>query len=191
LHLLNYHAKKENLAIWCYCLMDNHVHFVAVPKKPEDLSKAIAQIHRKYTLTINIRNDWKGYLWQGRYLSYPMDEKHTYLAVRYIERNPVRAKIVKYAEDYPWSSAKAHVTGRHDKILSDFYLLKEIKDWRLYLQNKETEEEKMLIKKHEKSGLPLGSRDFIQKCEKITGRKLRKNKPGRPPKNKSKKKNGK
>ena len=182
LHLLNYHSKKEKIKIWCYCLMDNHVHFVAVPEKAEHFSKAIGEIHRKYTTAINIRNNWKGRLWQGRYYSYPMDEIHTYRAVRYIERNPVRAKIVKFAENYLWSSAKSHVTGTYDKVLSYFYLLKDIKDWRCYLRIVETEEERMLFRKHEKTGRPLGSLSFIMKAEKITGRKLRKKKTGRPPK---------
>ncbi|MFW6124441.1 MAG: transposase [Acidobacteriota bacterium] len=182
LHLLNYHSKKENVAIWCYCLMDNHVHFVAVPEKIDSLSKAVSEIHRKYTTAINIRNNWKGRLWQGRYLSYPMDEKHAYSAVRYIERNPVRAKLVRYAENYIWSSARAHVTKSYDKVLSDFYLLKEIKDWRNYLMKRETEEEIRLIRKHEKTGRPLGSTSFILRAEKITGRRFRKKKTGRPPK---------
>jgi putative transposase len=181
LHLLSYHSRKENVSIWCYCLMDNHVHFIAVPQKPESLAKAVGEIHRKYTTTINIRYNWKGYLWQGRFRSYPMDQNHTYSAIRYIERNPVRSMLVKNAEDYPWSSAKAHITGSYDKVLSDFYLLKEINDWLSYLQKKETQEEQMLIKKYAKSGLPLGSKSFILQAETITGRKLRKNKPGRPP----------
>jgi len=160
--------------------MDNHVHFIAVPEKYESLSKAVGKVHRKYSTAINIRNNWKGRLWQGRYDSYPMDEKHTYFAVRYIERNPVRAKIVKYAEDYPWSSARAHVKNSYDKVLSDFYLLEDIKDWRSYLRIKELEEEIRLIRKHEKTGRPLGSQGFILKAEKITGRRLRKRKAGRP-----------
>ncbi|MBD3415375.1 MAG: transposase [Candidatus Aminicenantes bacterium] len=185
LHLLNYHIKKENVAVWCYCLMNNHVHFIAVPPKPTSLAKAVGELHRKYTTTINIRNDWKGYLWQGRFLSYPMDDDHVYHAVRYIERNPVRAGLVNNAGDYSWSSAKAHINKEHDKLISDFYLLSDIKDWRSYLQQKETQEDQILIRKHAKSGRPLGSKKFIRKAEKITGRRLMKRKPGRQPKKNS------
>jgi len=69
----------------------------------------LCETHKKYTWMINIRRNWKGYLWQGKFLSYPLDERHLFLAVRYIERNPVRAGIVQRAEDYLWASASAHV----------------------------------------------------------------------------------
>ena len=69
----------------------------------------LCETHKKYTWMINISRNWKGYLWQGRFLSYPLDERHLFLAVRYIERNPVRAGIVQRAEDYLWASASAHV----------------------------------------------------------------------------------
>jgi len=77
-------------------------------------------VHKRYTALINIRNNWKGTLWQGRYLSYPMDERYLYTCIKYIERNPVRAKIVKRAEDYPWSSARAHIFKWDDPVLSSF-----------------------------------------------------------------------
>ena len=187
LQILNYHCRKESVEIWCYCLMDNHVHLIAVPKKTENLARAIGAIHRKYTYMINIRHNWKGYLWQGRFLSYPMDEKYLYLAVRYIERNPVRAGIVRKAEDYPWSSAKAHVFRKPDNVLTKFYLNSVIKDWSSYLQEEEREEDIDLLRKHERSGQPLGGNEFITKIEQLTGRKLRKKRPGRPKKEKNRK----
>jgi putative transposase len=162
--------------------MDNHVHLMAVPNQSNSLAKFMAEIHRKYTTVINIKNTWKGHLWQGRFLSYPMDEDHVYCAVRYIERNPVRAGLVKNAEDYLWSSAESHIKRTENKVISDFYLLKEIKDWRAYLQKKETQEEQISIRKHASSGRPFGSDNFIKKLEKITGRKLTTKKPGRPSK---------
>jgi len=162
--------------------MDNHVHLIAVPRKSESLAKAIGEIHKKYTWMINIRENWKGNLWQGRFLSYPMDERHLYLAVRYIERNPVRAGIVKKAEDYPWSSAKSHVLRVPDKVLTEFYLNSDIKDWSTYLQGEEKEEDLDTFRKHERTGRPLGDKDFITKIEEMTGRALRKKKGGRPKK---------
>lgn len=180
LKLLNHHCRSEGVEVWCYCLMDNHVHLIAVPRKSECLAKAIGETHKKYTWMINIRKNWKGHLWQGRFLSYPMDERHLYLAVRYIERNPVRAGIVKKAEDYPWSSARAHVFREPDKMLTKFYLYSEIKDWRTYLQEKEKDEDLDTFRKHERTGRPLGDEDFIIKIEKITGRTLKKKRAGRP-----------
>ena len=75
--------------------MPNHVHLIAVPGTEESLRKAIGEAHRRYTRYINFQKGWKGHLWQGRFASYPMDEQHLLAAVRYIELNPVRARLVK------------------------------------------------------------------------------------------------
>lgn len=177
--LLKRETAKVKLAIWVYCLMDNHVHLIAVPEKENALAKCIGEVQRKYALTINTRNDWKGHLWQARFDSYPMDEKHLYFAVRYIEQNPVIAGIVKKAEAYQWSSARAHVLKQKDALLSDFDLVKSIHDWGLFLREKIDESEIDLIKSHEKSGRPLGNDTFLDELELRTGRTLRKKRRGR------------
>lgn len=184
LKILNYYCRKEGVEVWSYCLMDNHIHLIAVPRKSESLAKAIGETHKKYTSMINIRENWKGHLWQGRFLSYPMDERYLHLAVRYIERNPIRAGIVNKAEDYPWSSAKSHVFRVPDKLLTDFWLVSDIKDWSAFLQVEEKEEELDTLRKHGRTGRPLGDEKFIIKIEEMTGRTLRKRKGGRPKKEK-------
>ena len=182
LSLLGYNCRKEDVLIWCYCLMDNHVHLIAVPRKSESLAKAIGETHKKYTWIINFQNNWKGHLWQERFHSYAMDEEHLYLAVRYVELNPVRARVVREAEDYPWSSAPAHILGKTDRLLSPFYLTERIKDWRAYLREGLEAEVSEVFRKHESTGRPLGDEDFLIRLEKITGRILRKRKAGRPKK---------
>jgi len=180
LQILNYHCRKESVEIWCYCLMDNHVHLIAVPSSVLSLAKAIGETHKRYTNMINIRENWTGHLWQGRFLSYPLDEKHLYLAIGYIERNPVRAGIVKKAENYSWSSAKAHVKRIPDAVLTEFYLTKQIKNWHYYLQEEESEKDIEIFRSHERTGRPLGNNMFQARLEKITGRELRKGNAGRP-----------
>ena len=95
LNLLSAHSKLFNLEILCYCLMPNHVHLVVVPNKKENLSIAIGRTHQKYTRMINLRENWRGYLWQGRFSSYILDEPYLISVVRYILLNPVRANMVK------------------------------------------------------------------------------------------------
>jgi len=177
--LLKRESAKAKMAIWVYCLMNNHVHIIAVPETEDALAKGIGEVQRKYALTINMRNDWRGHLWQTRFSSYPMDEVHLYFAARYIEQNPVRAKLVKEAEDYRWSSARAHVLKLKDELLSDFDLASSIPDWGAYLREKTCETYIDLLKTHEKSGRPLGSEEFLDELEKRTGRRLKKEKPGR------------
>jgi REP-associated tyrosine transposase len=159
--------------------MDNHVHLIAVPQQAWSLAKGIGEAHRKYTNAINIRENWRGFLWQGRFLSYPLDEARLYNAVRYIERNPVRAGVVKKAEQYSWSSAKAHILGAPDPLLSMAGFPLVIKDWASYLREADNESDVMRMREHERNGRPLGDASFIQRLEQITGRVLAPQKRGR------------
>jgi putative transposase len=79
------------VAVWGYCLMPNHVHLILVPSGAEGLRAALAEAHRRYTRRVNLREGWRGYLWQGRFASVAMDEPHLMAAARYVELNPVRA----------------------------------------------------------------------------------------------------
>ena len=109
LRLLKEQTDKHEVQIWAYCLMENHVHVIMVPSSPEGLARSVAETNRRFTCMINDRYSWRGYLWQGRFLSSVMDDTYLLRALRYVENNPVRARIVKRAEDHPWSSARAHV----------------------------------------------------------------------------------
>jgi len=112
LSLVSEWCSRHGVAIWAYCLMPNHVHLIAVPAAAEGLARALGEAHRRYTRQVNFREKWRGYLWQGRFGSVAMDEPHLLAAARYVETNPVRARLVASAEDWPWSSAAAHVSGK-------------------------------------------------------------------------------
>ncbi len=172
-------TKKWRVEIWAYCLMPNHVHMIAVPESEEGLRAAIGEAHRKYTRHINFREGWRGYLWQGRFASFPMDESYLLIAAKYVELNPVRAGIVKEPWEYPWSSAWAHMTGVDDKLVKVNPLLEIVEDWKEFLlsgiQKREIEE----LRKHERTGRPLGDEGFIKRLEVALGRILHKQKPGR------------
>ncbi len=108
LYLQKEQGERYDVSFISYCLMDNHIHLIAIPRNETGLAKAIGEAHRLYTRRINFREKVRGYLFQGRFFSCPLDNSHLYSAVRYVERNPVRAKIVKNAWDYNWSSAAYH-----------------------------------------------------------------------------------
>ena len=181
--MLNKQAKESGIEFWAYCLMDNHVHFIAVPKREESFAKGFAQTHKLYTRRINYRKNWRGHLWEGRFKSCVLSEQHLYSAIRYVERNPVRAGIVKKAEDYAWSSAKAHIYKKRDEVLSDNFVVNEISDWKEYLSEESDDIKGLLFIKHSDTGRPLGDKNFIEKIERVTGRMLCKNKPGPKRKN--------
>jgi putative transposase len=162
--------------------MPNHVHLIAVPTDESGLAKAIGEAHRRYTRYINFRQGWRGYLWQGRFASYAMDQRYLIAAARYVELNPVRAGIVKYPENYRWSSAKAHLSHKDDELVKAEPLLNIVPNWNQLLASG-MPEDKDSIKMHSKNGRPLGNEDFLDTVEKITGRKVRPQKPGPKPKN--------
>ena len=171
---------KHNIEIWAYCLMDNHVHFIVVPESADALAKLFREAHKRYAVMVNKREGWRGHLWQERFHSFVMDEKHLFSAVRYVETNPVKAHIVKKAEDYCWSSAGAHAKGLKDSLLSPCYLTDEIENWQRYLQEGPSDAAyDKNVEKHLSTGRPLGSEDFIMKLQDITNRTLKIKAPGR------------
>jgi putative transposase len=182
LYLMAEWCNRCKVQIWSYCLMPNHAHLIAVPESEEGLGRAIGEAHRRYTRYINFQKGWKGHLWQGRFASFPMDEQYLIATARYIELNPVKAGIVKRPEEYRWSSAKAHLQGEDDILVKVGPLLGIIADWQGLLTSDLSEEEYKTLRRHERSGRPLGSDDFLSKLEKLTSRVLRKQKPG-PKKN--------
>lgn len=168
----------HRVEILAYCLMPNHIHLVAAPADVAGLRKALAETHRRYTLRINERNGWTGYLWQGRFHSCPLDERHLLAAVRYVECNPVRARLVQAPWHWPWSSAAAHVTGADDGLTRTTRLLEDITDWVAFLTPTDTDLE--AIRKHSRTGRPLGDASFVDRCASLTGRDLTLGTPGRP-----------
>lgn len=163
LKLLKEQVDKHGVEVWAYCLMDNHVHLVLVPKEVEGFSKAVAETNRSFTCKINKRYGWKGYLWQGRFISFVMDDLYLARTMRYVENNPVRAQMVGKAWDYPWSSARKHATDQDDALLSECPLVESKSKWCDFLMNSESEEILDKIRKRNLSGLPLGDKGFIEK----------------------------
>ncbi len=180
LELMAHWCGECGVEIWAYCLMPNHVHLIAVPSEAEGLARAIGEAHRRYTRHVNFRQRWRGHLWQGRFGSFAMDEDHLLAAARYIELNPVRARIVRKPHRYPYSSARAHLEGRSDLLLSNCPLSEMIDDWSGFLSQGTDDEEQSLLRRHERTGRPLGSKKFVRRLERKLGRKLRPQKGGRP-----------
>ncbi len=170
--------------------MPNHVHLVVVPESDEGFRRGIGEAHRRYSRRINFRENWRGHLWQGRFSSYVMDERHLLAAVRYIELNPVRSGLTERAEDWPWSSAAAHLAGRDDGLATVKGMLDLVwifvPEWRAYLDLQTPEETVARLRRHERTGRPLGERGFIGRLEQLLGRQLHRQKPGPKPKLKEK-----
>ncbi|HAJ46681.1 MAG TPA: transposase [Alphaproteobacteria bacterium] len=174
-------CKAAGVEVWAYCLMPNHVHLILVPGDEDGLRAAIAEAHRRYTRMINARKGWTGFLWQGRFASCPMDEAHTLAAARYAEQNPVRARLTLRAQDWPWSSAKAHLRGRDDGLVAVQPLLDRVADWKAFLGEPLDVDALEAIRSGERTGRPRGPDSFVKHLEKALGRTLAKAKPGPKP----------
>ncbi|TFG91371.1 MAG: transposase [Syntrophobacterales bacterium] len=181
LELLTQYSRRHELEIWAYCLMPNHVHIVGVPRAEDSLSSVFRTVHMLYSTYCNRKADAVGHLWQGRYYSCALDERHVYAAVRYVELNPVRAELVANAQDYPWSSAKSHASGIADRVLSGRCFLEEtIPNWKEYLfEPRDTEAQTSLIKST-RTGRPCGENDFVTQLENLLGRRFATLPSGRP-----------
>ncbi len=174
-------CEEHGVEVWAYCLMPNHVHLVAVPRAEDSLSKAIGNAHRQYTRVINTREGWSGYLWQGRFASCAMDELHTMRAVRYVEFNPVRGGLTQSPFDWRYSSARPHLCGRDDALVRVGPMRNRVVNWREYLTERLDPDSLESLRVHVRTGRPLGSKEFVQELESITGRRLRPKPPGPPP----------
>ena len=177
--LLAEHCRAAGVSVWAWCLMPNHVHLILVPGDEDGLRRALGEAHRRYTRRVNFREGWRGYLWQGRFSSFVMDEAHLLTAARYVELNPVRARLVKQARAWPWSSARAHLKGEDDGLAAVAPLLELAGDWRAFLRGGLEEAELDAIRRCERTGRPLGSEAFVEGLEARLGRPLKKGKPGR------------
>jgi putative transposase len=178
LALLAEHTRREDVAVWAWCLMPNHVHLLLVPSSEDGLRAALGEAHRRYSQAVNRRQDWRGFLWQGRFASCPTDEAHSYAAARYIELNPVRAGLAATPEAWPWSSARAHLTGKEDGVTAIDGLGIPPRDWADFLGLGLDDETRETIRAGERTGRPLGDAGFVALLEEATGRVLARQKPG-------------
>jgi putative transposase len=180
--LLHEACGREGVAVWSYCLMPNHVHLILTPTTPEGLGRALGKAHRRYSGFVNARNRVTGHLFQGRFSSVAMDEEHLMAAARYGAMNPVRARLVRRAEDWPWSSARAHLSGQDDGLVEVAPLISRCAGRFAGLIAEEPAPALIAaLRAAETIGRPLGASPFLARLAALTGRDPRPRKRGRKP----------
>jgi putative transposase len=186
LALLARFTAQYSLTILGFCLMTNHVHLIVVPATPTSLAKALGRTHNDYARWLHIRRRESGHLWQNRFFSCPLEGTCTWAALAYVERNPVRAGLVKGAEDWVWSSARKHLnlSPEPDWLHTDHWSQNWTPAlWRVVLEQGLAEAEvSSRLQEATQTGRPLGSDLFVKDCEARSGLWLRKQKPGPKPK---------
>ena len=175
------YGKRFSVEIWAYCLMPNHVHYVCVPHTETGLARIFNTLHMRYAQLFNARHRLQGHLWQGRFYSSILDDDHAFEAVRFVETNPVRWRLVDDASAYPWSSARSHITSTANPVLRDGCPIKaRVSDWAGYLQGPRDLAAIESLRKNMKMGKPCGSPEFVRQLEALLGRKLESRPRGRP-----------
>ncbi|HEX4158079.1 MAG TPA: hypothetical protein VHY79_06360 [Rhizomicrobium sp.] len=174
-------CRLAHTAVLTYCFLPDRVHLILVPRDEDGLRAALGESHRRYTREINTREGWRGFLWQGRFASFPMDTSHLPDCARFVELAPVLAGLVKRARDWRWSSARAHLSGKNDELVGGETLLTRTYNWREYLAEGASADQCELFRAHLSTGRPLGSSAFVARLEKRLGRTLARQKPGPKP----------
>lgn len=182
LALLKKYSVKWESTIISYCLMSNHIHLLTKPKSDESLYKMMQGLTLCYTQYFNRTYQRTGRLWECRYHSCIVDhEKYLWAVARYVEQNPVRAGMVEKAEDYPYSSARAHVNGSKDAVLGEELFSNDRRaDYTLLLRSDMPRKEIEHLRYVTKTGRPFGNEGFVVEMERKLERRLLQRQRGRP-----------
>ena len=186
-HWFHEYSGKYQVAIHAWVFMTNHVHLLVTPTISSGVSKMMQSLGRRYVRYFNHTYRRTGTLWEGRFKSCAVDaEAYLLICQRYIELNPVRARMVEAPQDYMWSSYSANALGVKSRLLTPHAL---------YLALGDTEEDrcasyqklfaghlddKLLdnIRRSVNKGMALGSERFLGEIERLSGRRVRPMKPG-------------
>jgi putative transposase len=174
---------KFGVRVLAYCLMTNHVHWVVVPEERQSLGRAFGWLHGRYAQHQNAALARNGHFWQNRFFSCALDEAHTWAAVRYAERNPVRAGLIESAEEWRWSSAGVRTGKTRTPLELDFSAWREqftLEQWRVVLSAECMSEAEQRLRISTYTGRPLGEESFVARAEAVLKRRLTPSKGGRP-----------
>ena len=179
--LLAASCRANDVEVWSWVLMPNHVHMILVPADEDGLRRALAPVHRRYAGHIHARRKRTGHFWQGRFGAVAMDEAHLDAALRYIALNPVRARLVKKPEEWRWSSLHALLSGAEDGLTTVTPVLSRYPDFRRLVEAGPNPEAFERIRRAETIGRPLGDDAFLTELEALTQRMLKPRKRGPKP----------
>jgi putative transposase len=174
---------KQNLAdtqvrVLAYCLMTNHVHWLVIPERADSLALLFRRVHGRYAQYLNARRRRTGHLWQNRFFSCAVSGDHHVTVARYVEGNPVRAGLVDSAEEYTWSSARAHLAGPDSESIAlldwDYWTnCGGAAWWKQWICGGEDTRDVVAVRRATFAGRPLGPSQFLEEAEAKFGRRWR------------------
>lgn len=161
--------------VLAWCLMNNHVHWIVVPERPDSLPQFFRHLQGRYAQGVNARRGRVGHLWQNRYFACVLDQAHLWTAIRYVELNPVRAGMVFNPTDYEWSSAIWHTQGpeKERPALLDWEFWNRhggAASWGEMLGQEDGERRVSALRASTHCGKPFGSEEFVRQYGEKFGR---------------------
>ncbi len=188
LSILAEYAARYGLEIQAYCLMTNHVHLVALPREERSMADAMGRAHMRYARWLNRRMGWSGRLWANRIYSTLLVGAHLWGAVRYVEGNPLRGKMVDGAQEYPWSSCQVHAGLSAEAVKGllspdrPFPGWVGATQWSKWVNGGVPESTSAALRRNTSTGRPTGGPEFVERLEAQLDRILLRQKTGRKPK---------
>jgi putative transposase len=189
LHWLGEYAQNRSVALHAFCLMTNHVHLLLTARTTEALGKLMQDMGRRYVQYVNRTYRRSGGLWEGRYkASYVQSEHYVLSCMRYIELNPVRARMVEAPGEYRWSSYRANALGTATTLLTphdEYHALDGLSDarqqaYRALVAAEIDDPGWNLIRFATQQGVVVGDNRFIEAIEQRLGRTVKPQPRGRP-----------
>ena len=174
LDLLHQNLADAGVRLLAYCLMTNHIHAVVTPERGDSLAVLFRRVHGRYAQYLNARMGRSGHLWQARFYSCPLAEGHLDTPLRYVECNPVRARLVDEPWAYRWSSAAAHTAGLRDGGWLDPEIWRErggAAGWRELLAGSELAPVIHMLRRCTYAGRPFGGEEFVAAMESALNRR--------------------
>ena len=185
LRLLKKYTSQCSCKVNAYCLMINHIHLLLTPQYDDSLSKTMQKLSLRYTQYVNQKYERSGRLWECRFHSCLVDrEQYLWIVCRYIERNPVRAKVVNEPSEYKWSSAKANTALDMEENLTEpiWQSHLEREEYRRFLNQPDRKDEIERVRRSTFKGTPIGGEAFITYIAQELGLDVKTSRRGRPSK---------
>ncbi len=180
--------ERKPFALYGYCLMPNHIHLLLRPEGTT-VSRIVQSLLVSHTQRYHRHHGTCGHVWQGRFKSpVVQDDDHLLAVLRYIEANPLRAKMVEQAGDYPWSSFSTHGEGKADELLDVVAGYEALavrpaarrRRWLAYVHQSPPDAELTAIFRSNETGLPFGEAGWTRRLAKRLNLDLTIRPRGRP-----------
>ncbi len=173
-------SAKVPMRVLGYCLMPNHFHFILYPFGDGDLSRWMQRLMTAHVRRYHKKYGTDGRIWQGRFKAFPIEQdRHLLTVLRYVERNPLRARLSNTAESWPWSSLSAGMTVRRS-LLSEMAPEACAADWIEFVNAPQTTEEVEAIRECVVRGRPFGHQAWRLKVAEELGLEASIRPRGRP-----------